>query len=76
MRTPQAGERLSAADGTDWRVKSVFQDSEGEADEAYDPDFFLVTLAPLVGDGSTEGVGMELDNQQFQAFCEHHGIRL
>lgn len=76
MRTVREGERLSAADGTAWRVKALFQDTEGEADEAYDPDFFLVTLAPLVGDGSTEGMAMELDNQQFEAFCAHHGIRL
>ena len=74
MRTPMEGERLSAADGTLWRVTSVFQDAEGEADEAYDPDFFLVTLVPA--DAGETAAGMELDNAEFEAFCQRHGIRL
>lgn len=73
MRTPLEGEQLTAADGRAWRVTSVFQDAEGEADEAYDPDFFLVTLVPAGASGA-EAVGMELDNTQFEAFCQQHGI--
>ncbi|WP_137894597.1 hypothetical protein [Ramlibacter sp. 2FC] len=74
MRTPREGEQLTAVDGQSWRVASVFQDVEGEADEAYDPDFFLVTLVPVqAGAGAA---GMELDNAQFEAFCETHGIAL
>lgn len=76
MRTPIEGEQLNAADGTAWRVKSVFVDADAEADEAYDPDFFLVTLVPLAGARGTEAPSTDLDNTQFDAFCRSHGIRL
>ena len=75
MRTPLEGEQLSGTDGRAWRVASVFQDAEGEADEAYDPEFFLVTLVPA-GAAAGEATGMELDNAQFEAFCQQQGIRL
>jgi len=76
MRTLIEGEHLTAADGTVWLVKSVFVDAEADADEAYDPDFFLVTLVPLANADDMEAISIKLDNTQFEEFCHTHGIRL
>ena len=76
LPVPVQGQQLIAADGTIYVVTSFTPpDPEIDADEDFDPDWFLVEVCALADLNDMQVPGYEFDNVEFQEFCDNEGIR-